>query len=204
MQIVEKPGDLTEKEREYIQQKKYVCIDTETTGLNYLKDKLCTIQLYCEPLAIIIRFDENNEYSNLKQILYSDTIVKIFHNAVFDVSFLMKNLNMDIFGQLVCTKIASKIINGIEHNNSLQALLWEYLDIKIDKTERLSDWTKKGLSNKQKDYAIGDVRYLYPLWMRLKIELNQKNLDHIAQSCFDFVPWYKQVTDMGIENIFRY
>ena len=135
MQIIEKTEDLSITEKEFFFKKQYVSIDTETTGLDYLHDKLCTIQLFCENYSIIIKFDTFQTYNNLKEILYCHEITKIFHNAVFDVSFLMKNLNMDSFGKIVCTKIASKIVNGLTHNNSLKPLLKEYLNIDINKSE---------------------------------------------------------------------
>lgn len=202
MQIIEK--DLSVEEKNFFFEKGYVCVDTETTGLSYLKDKLCTIQLFCEDYSVIIKFDEYQDYGNLKEILYSYKITKIFHNAVFDVSFLMKNLNMDDFGKIVCTKMASKIVNGLEHNNSLKPLLKEYLNVELNKTEQLSDWSKHILSDAQKEYAINDVKFLYHLWNRLYRELVEKGLDGIAIKCFEFVPCYKKMTDLGIENIFIY
>ena len=149
MQIIEKEKDLSIKEKNFFFEIGYVCVDTETTGLSYLNDRLCTIQLFCEDYNIIIKFDKCQDYDNLKEILYSDKVTKIFHNAVFDVSFLMKNLNMDDFGKLVCTKIASKIVNGLEHNNSLKPLLKEYLNIEINKT--FSDEDKKTVLSILKD-----------------------------------------------------
>lgn len=202
MQISEK--DLSTKEKDYLFEVGYVCIDTETTGLNYLKDELCTIQLFCEDFTAIIRFDKYQVYDNLKEVLYSKKVTKIFHNAVFDVSFLMKNLNMDNFGKLVCTKIASKIVNGLEHNNSLKPLLKEYLNIDINKSQQLSNWSKSVLSDSQKEYAINDVKYLYCLWNKLHIELVNIGLEEVAIKCFEFIPCYKRITDFGIENIFVY
>ena len=95
MQIIEK--DLSKKERDYLFEMGYVCVDTETTGLNYLNDELCTIQLFCEDFSVIIRFSKYQEYNNLKEVLYANQVTKIFHNAVFDVSFLMKNLKIITF-----------------------------------------------------------------------------------------------------------
>ena len=167
-------------------------------------DELCTIQLFCEDFSVIIRFSKYQEYNNLKEVLYANQVTKIFHNAVFDVSFLMKNLKMDDFGKLVCTKIASKIANGLEHNNSLKPLLKEYLNIDIDKSEQLSNWSNSALSDSQKEYAINDVKYLYHLWNKLHMDLISKGLEEIAIKCFEFIPYYKKITDFGIENIFAY
>lgn len=204
MQIIEKEDDLSIKERLLFFEAGYMCVDTETTGLNYLVDKLCTIQLFCEGYSIIIKFNRHQTYDNLKELLYSDKVTKIFHNAVFDVSFLMKNLNMDNFGKLVCTRIASKLVNGLEHSNSLKPLLKEYLNVEINKSEQLSDWSKKILSDSQKKYAVNDVRYLYHLWNKLYKEIIDKDLEEVAVKCFEFVPYYKKITDLEIENIFAY
>lgn len=204
MSFIEKHDDLSSEDVEVFLESRYVCIDTETTGLNYLVDRLCTIQLFCETRCVLIRFDESIEYSNLKQVLVSEDILKVFHNAVFDVSFLMKNLQLNVFGELVCTKIASKIVNGIDHSNSLKSLLKEYLNIEINKDAQLSDWSKDRLSSAQKEYAINDVRYLYLLWSKLYEQLKRKELDQVAFDCFRFVASYKKLTDRGIENIFAY
>lgn len=204
LQVIEKENDISQKEKDFFIESGYVCIDTETTGLDYLSDKLCTIQLFCDRYSIIIRYNSCYDYVNLKEVLYSKEVLKVFHNAVFDVSFLMKNLNMNCFGELACTKIASKIVNGLEHNNSLKPLLKEYLNVDIDKSEQLSDWSKKILTERQKQYAVNDVQYLYRLWEKLKKELVNKGLEEVAVNCFRFIPYYKKTTDLGIENIFKY
>lgn len=204
MKLFEQNTDLSEKDIAYFIKNSYVSIDTETTGLNYLEDKLCTIQLFCNNYCIIIQFDRNIDYKNLKQLLLNKNVIKIFHNAVFDVSFLMHNLQLDAFGKLVCTKISSKLVNGIEKNNSLQSLLRQYLNVDINKKEQLSDWSKEKLSLSQKEYAINDVKYLYLLWEKLYKQLKKNNLEQLAFSCFDFVPYYKKLTDKEIKNIFTY
>ena len=204
LQVIEKENDISKEEKKFFVESGYVCIDTETTGLDYLSDELCTIQLFCNGCSIIIRYNNSLDYTNLKEVLYSKEVLKIFHNAVFDVSFLMENLNMNGFGELVCTKIASKIVNGLEHNNSLKPLLKEYLDVDIDKSEQLSDWSKETLTERQKQYAVNDVQYLYSLWEKLKKDLVNKGLEEVAINCFRFIPYYKKTTDLGIENIFKY
>ena len=197
-------SDITKEELILFEECGYVCIDTETTGLNYLTDRLCTIQLYAGNTGILIYFSETTKYPNLIKLLMSKKILKIFHNAVFDVSFLMTALRIDNFGILACTKISSKLMHGLEYNNSLKHLLKEYLDIEIEKTMQLSDWSKETLSLEQKEYAMNDVRYLYSLWILLAEELKEAGLLKLAYDCFEFVPRYKSLTDMGINNIFTY
>lgn len=204
MEIKERKYDLSLTERKQILKNKYICIDTETTGLDYKHDKLCTIQLFCEDFATIIHYDNNVSYNNLIYIFESDDIIKVFHNAVFDVCFLMENFHMDFFGKIVCTKIASKIVNGLKYDNTLKNLLEKYLNIEIDKTERMSDWSMKDLTDNQKKYAINDVIYLYDLWQILYEKIKSIDQEDLAYSCFNFIPNYKKTLDLGIENIFKY
>lgn len=196
--------DITEEELELFYTNKFVSIDTETTGLNFLEDQLCTIQLFSEKCAILIKYDPQVEYTRLEELFTSNKIVKIFHNAVFDVSFLMQNFNLHKFENIVCTKISSKIINGLNHNNSLKPLLKEYLNIDISKDMQLSDWTSDILSNNQIEYALNDVIYLQDLWVILKNQLNEKGLYSVAEDSFSFIPSYIKLRQMGIDNIFVY
>lgn len=196
--------DISKELMEYFEITGYVCVDTETTGLDYLKDDLCTIQLYAEEMGVILQFDKVVYYNNLKKLFLSNNIVKIFHNAVFDVSFLMENLKIEEFNNIVCTRIASKIVNGLKHNNSLKPLLKEYLNVEISKKQQLSDWSQEVLTEEQKEYAMNDVRYLKLLWDKLYFELVEKKENTLAYACFSFIPNYKKLTDKVIENIFVY
>lgn len=199
-----KNRDISEQELKLFCKCKYISIDTETTGLDFLNDKLCTIQLLCEEYAALIKYNPNIEYIKLKELLLNSEIIKIFHNAVFDVSFLMKNLNLQNFESIVCTKISSKLVNGLKHNNSLKFLIKEYLNVDISKEMQLSDWSSDVFTENQIEYAMNDVKYLYNLWCRLKEELNNKELYSIAEDTFKYIPSYIKLKRMGVDNIFVY
>lgn len=205
MMNVNKVGeDLSIEEYEMIYKDGSVAIDTETTGLNFKKDELCTIQLYSKNCMVLIRYDSTTKYTNLIKILEDLKVKKIFHNAVFDVSFLMKNLEINLINNIICTRISSKLVNGLKHNNSLKSLLEEYLNIDISKEFQISNWSVETLSQGQIDYAMNDVRYLNELWEKLKCKLEQEQLLSMAQKIFDFVPIYVLLQMKDIDNIFIY
>jgi ribonuclease D len=197
-------SDLSNEEFIDLYSSDYIAIDTETTGLNALSNKLCTIQLANDKIGFLIRYDENKEYSNLRKILFNKKIVKIFHNAVFDVNFLMTAFNEAGMGNIVCTKIGSKILNGVNYDNTLKGLTKEYLNFDMSKQLQLSNWNSEILSKEQIDYAMNDVKYLYDLWICLQIELKNRGLEETALKCFEFIPVYIKLYNSGIDNIFKY
>lgn len=205
MKIINKAfNDLTKNELSELLNGDYISVDTETTGLDALHDKLCTIQIYSKEVGLLFRFDENSSYNNLKDLLFFSSIKKIFHNAVFDVGFLMHNFKVDDFQNIICTKISSKIVNGLEVDNSLKGLVKKYLSVDLNKEYQLSNWAEQNLTSEQIEYAMNDVKYLYDLWLCLQSELKAKDQMNLALTCFEFIPTYVKLNNMGLPNVFKY
>ncbi|MFQ7342858.1 MAG: ribonuclease H-like domain-containing protein, partial [Turicibacter sp.] len=66
--------------------KEVVGIDIETTGLNVQKDQIRLIAIYSDSYEIVTEYLES-----IRTILEDPKILKVFHNASFDVSFLEFN-----------------------------------------------------------------------------------------------------------------
>lgn len=181
-----------------------VGVDTETSGLDYLVDNLKVIQISHLQDVWVIKYEENCDYEWLEKLFISNDIVKIFHHATFDIGFLMNSNHKISVNNVVCTKISSKIINGIDYKHSLQNLLYEYLGISISKDQQLSDWGRSKLSDKQVIYAANDVIYLSRLWHELENRLIDTKKLEIAISCFNFIQNYLLLKNEGITNIFEY
>ena len=87
-----------------------IAVDTETMGLNPLRDRLCLIQL-SDPSGYVsaIRIERGQTAApNLKQLLEAESITKIFHFARFDLATLQHHLGI-VTAPVFCTKIASKL-----------------------------------------------------------------------------------------------
>ena len=83
-----------------------VAIDTETMGLNPIRDKLCLIQISKgNNVCHLIKINNNNKPKNLIKILKNNKIQKIFHYARFDVAILKFTYGVNI-KNIFCTKIA--------------------------------------------------------------------------------------------------
>ena len=164
-----------------------IAIDTETMGLNPLRDKLCLVQLssgneICHLLKIT---NLNEKPKNLIKLLKNDKVTKIFHFARFDVAILKHTYNINL-RNIYCTKIASKLIRTYTDKHGYKDLCRELLNKTISKTEQSSDWGGK-LSQEQKRYAATDVLYLHKIKEKLDLMLERENRSDIASACFNFI-----------------
>ncbi len=182
---------------------RFVGVDTETSGLDPLRDKLNLIQIEANGNFYIIEYRNDNIPVNIIKLLQCRTLHKVFHHATFDVRFLMKNLQIYDIPNIICTKIASKLLYGINSDNSLKNLLSKILGININKDEQLSDWSST-LSKSQIEYAVNDVKYLVRLWESLEAKLIEQGLLDTSSSCFSYLPIYALLSNKGIDNIFQY
>ena len=158
-----------------------ISIDTETLGLNIKRDRLCLIQLRNEidKKVYLIKFEEDlsPKFSkNIKTILENKDLTKIFHFGRFDMAVLKENLKINV-KNVFCTKVASKLTRTYSSKHGLKDLVYEILDIQLDKTEQSSDWSRKKLTKKQIEYAMNDVLYLAEIKNSLNDKLyNQRRL----------------------------
>lgn len=199
-------GDISEYDyKQIVTFNKGISIDTETTGLDPLIDKLCFIQIKADKEVYIIKYDTNNSYTHLKKLLSEVSITKYFHNAIFDMRFISKNLDLQI-ENIICTKIAAKFIYGNQDKTktTLKFLAKTYADIELDKSVRMTDWNTMNLSEEQIQYVISDVLYLNIIWNNLEKILTNTNMLKHVNSCFDFLPTQTYLMNKNIDNIFEY
>ncbi len=168
---------------------KSVAIDTETMGLNIIRDRLCLLQISGgDGNAHIIQFEQNKyDAPNLKKILSDESIQKIFHFARFDLASIKHYLNVEI-KNIYCTKIASRLIRTYTDSHGLKSICEELLGVEISKKQQSSDWGSAEISEKQLEYAASDVLHLHALKDKLNKMLIRENRFEIFQSCVNFLP----------------
>ena len=135
-----------------------VAIDTETMGLNPLRDRLCLVQLSSgDGEAHLVKINSPMKpCPNLTGLLENTNVTKLFHFARFDISSLSHNIT-PVKGPIYCTKIASKLARTYTDRHGLRDLCRELLQIDISKQQQSSDWGAETLSTEQAEYAAGDV-----------------------------------------------
>jgi Ribonuclease D len=195
----------SEECKQILENETELAIDTETTGLDPLVDDLRLIQIYSINRNIIyfFRFNQDIKFKNLITILSEPKIKKYFHNAVFDMRFIERNLNV-IVKNPICTKIGAKLKYDDKNQYTLKYLVKKYKNIELDKSMQTSNWGQAELSNEQIKYALSDVLYLKEIWSHLSNELEQQNKLQYALNCFDFLPTQVFLMNHVSRNIFDY
>lgn len=167
-----------------------VAVDTETMGLQTLRDRLCLLQISDGGGdEHLVRFGVGSDYSapNLKAVLSDPARIKLYHFARFDLAAI--EYYMGVMAEPVfCTKIASRLIRTYTDRHGLKELVRELLSQDISKQQQSSDWGGPILSEAQQDYAASDVRFLHRLKQELEIRLEREGRTELAQACFDFLP----------------
>ena len=178
-----------------------VAIDTETLGLNPHRDRLCVVQLSRgDGGADVVQIPKGEAPPpNLVRLLADPAVLKLFHFARFDVAVLRHAFGV-VTGPVFCTKIASKLVRTYTDRHGLKDLVRELLGVELSKQQQSSDWGADTLTEAQLAYAASDVLHLHALHARLVVMLARENRTHLAQACFDFLPYRAELDLAGWEE----
>ena len=166
-----------------------VAVDTETMGLELVRDRLCLIQLSAgDGVCHLVQFrDRAYDAPRLTALLEDAAVTKLFHFARFDLAVLRRDLGV-LCQPVYCTKIASRLTRTFTDKHSLKDLCRDLLGIDISKQMQLSDWGTAALSDEQLRYAATDVLHLHRLREVLDDMLAREGRGDLAEACFSFLP----------------
>lgn len=140
--------------------------DTETSGLSAKYGELYSVQFSDGDLGILVPVSEGVELGSLANVLSNAAIVKVFHNAKFDIEFLTSagHTIENVYDTMIAEKVLTK---GANQSASLAETLYRYFAIDLDKSQRAKFtkswngvWTEELVN-----YAVADVMHL-PTLMR--------------------------------------
>jgi ribonuclease D len=166
-----------------------VAIDTETMGLNPMRDRLCLAQLSAgDGECHLVQFAPGGyDAPNLIRLLTDPHILKLYHFGRFDIAMLRRYLGA-LSAPVYCTKIASKLARTFTDRHGLKDLCRELLGVDLSKQQQTSDWGAPVLTPEQLRYAASDVEHLHALKARLDAILAREGRLELAQACFAFLP----------------
>lgn len=158
-----------------------LALDTETTGLDPLVEKVILLQIG-NPTKQFIVDCRTVSLEPLRPILESKK-PKILHNAKFDYKMIKSCFNIEVENMVDTMLIEQILTNGKEKVGlSLRDLAQRYLGLTMDKSERDSFIRHQGeFSSSQLEYAARDVINTYVIAMQQLPLLRKDALEETAR-----------------------
>lgn len=181
MQLIETAFQM-EAAQKKIQAADRLAVDIETFDHETMEDmgQVRLIQVGTPDDIFVFDLFETGFPAFLKPVFQDESIVKILHYGVFDMSHLIHHYQVK-FENTFCTYLASRVLStGLSVRNGLKDVVKRYLDKELDKEEQASDWSGI-LTPSQLAYAANDVDVLFPLHDHLSGILESKGLHHVAR-----------------------
>lgn len=152
----------------------FITVDTEFLRERTYYPKLCLIQVGDPSLnaAAIDPIEGDLDLAPLFEILLNPKILKIFHAGRQDLEILYR-LTGKVIGPFFDTQIAAMVCgygDSVGYENLVRNIAGETLD----KSVQFTDWSKRPLSARQIDYALGDVIHLVKIYKALSAELEKR------------------------------
>jgi ribonuclease D len=204
-------GDLSEDQLQAHLASPDLAVDTETMGLNTLRDRLCVVQL-CDrngratlvritPETLDVKRPPAQRAPRLKRLLEEPRVLKVLHFARFDIAAVKHYLGITM-APLYCTRTVSKLVRTYTERHGLKDVALELLDIEMDKAARHTDWSSLELSTEQIRYAISDVTFLLRIKDKLDAMLARRGRQALAEDCFKVLPVLAELDLLGYPDIF--
>jgi ribonuclease D len=152
---------------ERLAQADFVCVDTEFMRENTFYPLLCLVQIGNEEEAAAIDplADGIDLTPMLELFCNNEDVLKVFHAGGQDVEIIY-NLTGRTPHPIFDTQIAMMAVSQSEQIGYAN-LVESWMGKTIDKGARFTDWSRRPLTERQIEYAIGDVTYLAKIFPRL-------------------------------------
>ncbi len=161
----------------------YLALDTEFLRESTYYAKLCLVQLGNEHACVVVDVLALSSLKPLLEFILDRRRIKVLHAARQDLEVLLQaqstylapdsGIEPQVPGPLFDTQIAAGLL-GLPGQIGYGDLLSKRLNINLTKGLARTDWSRRPLSNEQLLYAADDVRYLGPLYLQLRNELQQR------------------------------
>jgi ribonuclease D len=151
----------------------FITVDTEFMRENTYWPELCLIQVAdTEEAAAIDPQAPGIDMTPLYKLLTdNEDVLKVFHAGGQDVE-IVYNLTGRTPHPIFDTQIATMAISQSEQIG-YSNLVESWLGIDVDKGARFTDWSRRPLTDRQIEYAIGDVTHLSKIFPKILARLRK-------------------------------
>jgi DNA polymerase-1 len=172
----------------------FLAVDTETTGLDPLKDHVRLIQFALPDRVLVV--DASQVPVQRLAPVFAATHLLAFHNAKFDLKFLraagLPWPDASVFDtMLVAQLLGAGTAEGMLKECGLAPVAQRYLGVELDKALQTSDWTGS-LTRAQLYYAARDAQVTVQLVSVLRDALAAAALERVAAiecQCVPALAW---------------
>ena len=145
----------------------FITVDTEFMRENTYWPELCLVQIADDKEAAAIDpLAQGLDLAPLLELLVdNEDVLKVFHAGGQDVEIIY-NLTGRTPHPIFDTQIAMMAISQSEQIG-YSNLVESWLGFTVDKGARFTDWSRRPLTERQIEYAIGDVTHLSKIFPRM-------------------------------------
>lgn len=178
-QLISKPSEL-QKLLRLIDDAPIIGFDTEFISEGKYLPQLCLIQIAAGGQLILIDPLALDDLGPFWELLCDDRREIVVHACRSEMEFCFRAIGK-MPTKLFDIQLAAGFI-GIDYPIGFRTLTDKLLKINLPKAESRTVWNKRPLSERQIEYALGDVRYLERMSIELKKRLRSQ----------DRLAWYEQ------------
>lgn len=149
-----------------------IMLDTEFVRTRTYHPQLGLIQLYDGEQLVLIDPLEIDDMQSFSELLVDTSVTKVLHACGEDLEVFQHAFGCTPTPMIDTQLMAAFLGYGL--STGFAALVNDYLDIELDKSESRADWLARPLTDKQLDYAAADVYYLLPLYQKLLQQVEDK------------------------------
>ena len=173
-------------------------IDIESDSIYTYQAAISLIQIAIEETIYLLDLQAMSHdpfvISFIKEMFENKNSVKIFQDMQYDLSLL--NGQHQIFPvNLFDVSSADRLLRLSQNHQDLQKMVISYLgeELVIQKSMQKSDWSKRPLSIQQIEYAVNDVKFHIPLYLKMRSLLK---VDY-RFDCFQVLMQNQKILNLG-------
>ncbi|MBB2710021.1 ribonuclease D [Rhizobium sophoriradicis] len=151
----------------------FITIDTEFLRETTFWPELCLIQMASPTLEVLVDpLAKGIDLAPFFELMADTKVLKVFHAARQDIEIIFNRGNL-IPHPIFDTQVAAMVC-GFGDSVSYDQLVSRIKNVRIDKSSRFTDWSRRPLSDKQLEYALADVTHLRDVYLSLSSQLDRE------------------------------
>ena len=158
----------------FLKKQKVLAIDLESSMIFNHSQKVSLIQIGTNQKQLLIDVERFTP-SDLKPVMESRLITKVFFHGISDIMMLKNTLNCSI-NNIFDVSDAHVFLNNSPARIGLDKIIIEVFGVSVSKKYQRADWSIRPLSKSKIIYAATDIAYLIPLMMKYKGELSERGI----------------------------